>query len=111
MKKKSDKFIQLLHSFLTVYLPKQRNSSPHTVLAAKQVWNMLLNYICNTTGKKAETVVFSDVSRVVVLGFLDAREKRWDGHRELATIGWESSVLSSDTQQVLSQHSHTIWKS
>lgn len=71
MKKKSDKFVQLLHSFLTVFLPKQRNSSPHTILAAKQVWNMLLNYICTITGKKAETVVFSDVSRMVVLGAVD----------------------------------------
>jgi integrase/recombinase XerD len=83
MKKKSDKFIQLLHSFLTVFLPKQRNSSPHTILAAKQVWNMLLNYICNITEKKAETIVFSDISRVVVLGFLDAREKE---------MGWTSGT-------------------
>jgi len=44
---------------------------------------MLLNYICNITGKKAETVVFSDVSRVVVLGFLDARERE---------MGWTSGT-------------------
>jgi site-specific recombinase XerD len=75
MAKKTDKFAQFLHNYLTVYLPKQRNCSPHTVLAAKQVWNMLLNYVCITTGKKAESFVFSDVCYATVLGFLDAKEK------------------------------------
>jgi len=75
MKNKLDKFAQLLNTYLTVFLPKQRNSSPHTVLAAQQVWSMLLNHICNKTGKKAETLAFSDVSRIAVLGFLDEREK------------------------------------
>jgi len=79
MKKSTDKFIQLMHDFLTVFLPKQSGSSPHTVLAAKQVWNMLLNYICATTGKKAETLTFAEFNYASVMGFLDAKEKekRW----------------------------------
>jgi site-specific recombinase XerD len=74
-KKTLDKFILLLHSFLTVFLPKQRGSSPHTVLAAKQVWNMLLNYVCGALGKKAESITFPDINRTAVLGFLDSKEK------------------------------------
>jgi len=75
MKKSSDKFIQLMHDFLTLFLPKQSGSSPHTVLAAKQVWNMLLNYICTTSGKKAETLTFAEFDYASVMGFLDAKEK------------------------------------
>jgi hypothetical protein len=75
MKKSSDKFVQLIHSFLTVFLPKQSGSSQHTVLAAKQVWNMLLNYICDATGKKAETLTCANLDYVSVMGFLDAKEK------------------------------------
>jgi len=75
MKKSSDKFVQLIHDFLTVFLPKQSGSSEHTVLAAQQVWNMLLNYICATTGKKAEALTFAELNYASVMGFLDAKEK------------------------------------
>jgi len=75
MKKTSDKFLKLLHSFLTVYLPKQRNSSLHTVLAARQVWSMFLGYVCDINDKKAERLVFADFNHSVVVGFLDTREK------------------------------------
>lgn len=79
MKRLSDKFVRLLHTYLTVFLPKQRGSSPHTILAARQVWNMLLNYICTKTGKKAETLSFADIDRKAVTGFLDTKEdeKAW----------------------------------
>jgi site-specific recombinase XerD len=36
---------------------------------------MLLNYVCNAMGKRAESLAFSDVSRETVLGFLDTRGK------------------------------------
>ncbi len=74
MKKSSDKFVQLIHDYLTVFLPKQRGSSPHTVLAARQVWNMLLKYICATTGRNAETLTFAEFGYASVMGFLDAKE-------------------------------------
>jgi len=75
MKKSSDKFVQLIHDFLTIFLPKQSGSSQHTVLAAQQVWNMLLNYVCATTGKKAETLTFAEFNYASVMGFLDTKEK------------------------------------
>ena len=75
MKKSSDKFLQLIHDFLTVFMPKQSGSSQHTALAAKQVWIMLLNYLCTTTGKKAESITFADINYASVMGFLDAKEK------------------------------------
>jgi len=85
MKKTSDNFTRHLHSYLTVYLPKQRNCSPHTTLAAKQVWNMLLIYICETADKKAESLCFSDVNRAAVAGFLYARE---------AEMGWTPKTFN-----------------
>lgn len=75
MKKISDKFVQLIHSYLNIFLPKQRGRSPHTILAAKQVWNMLLNFICDSTGKKAECLDFTDISHAAVMAFLDTKEK------------------------------------
>jgi site-specific recombinase XerD len=78
MKKSSDKFVRLIHDYLTIFLPKQSGCSQHTVLAAKQVWNMLLNHICATTGKKAEKLTFADINYASVMGFLDAKEEERD---------------------------------
>ena len=71
--KKSNVFIKYLREFFTVYLPKQKNCSPHTILACQQTWNMLLSYIC-LTGKKLENITFTDLNRTAVAAFLDEME-------------------------------------
>jgi len=75
MKKDSDKLFALMREFLTVFLPRQRNSSPHTIIATKRVWNMLLLFVCNATGKKAENLTFADLSREIVTRFLDETQQ------------------------------------
>ena len=75
MKKQSDNFIVYLREFFTVYLPKQRNCSPHTIIACRQTWNMLLSFICFSSGKRLEDIVFDDLNRAAVMGFLDSMEK------------------------------------
>jgi site-specific recombinase XerD len=82
-KKNNEKFIKYFREFLTVYLPKQRNSSAHTVTACQHTWNMLLNYICNSSNKRLEAISFDDFKRQVVMGFLDEMEK---------TRGWAAST-------------------
>ena len=79
MKTVSDNFNRLLNSYLTVFLPKQRGCSPHTVLAAQRTWNMLLSHICGTTGKNAENLSFNQFGYAAVMGFLDTKEneKGW----------------------------------
>jgi len=79
VKKNADKLFALMREFLTVFLPKQRRSSPHTILATKQVWNMLLHFVCAKTGKKVEYLTFEDLSQEVVVRFLDEtqQEKGW----------------------------------
>ena len=74
MKTTTDSFAKSLHNYLTVFLPKQRGCSKHTVLAAKQVWNILLNHICAATAKNVENITFGDFSYSSVIGFLDAKE-------------------------------------
>ena len=112
MKKISDKFTQMLHDYLTVFLPKQRGSSPHTILAAKQVWNMLLNYICTLTGRKAESLVFADISRTVVMKFLDTNEKErnWTPKTRNHRLGVIRSFFRyvADIEPILSCHINAL---
>jgi len=74
-KKQSDRFIPYLREFFTVYLPKQRNCSPHTIIACRQTWNMLLSFVWASSGKRLEDIVFADLNRAAVMGFLDEMEK------------------------------------
>ena len=79
MKKIKDSLLSYLREFFTVYLPKQAQRSPHTILSTQQTWNMLLSFVCNVTGKRVENIVFADLSHKNVLGFLDEmqKEKGW----------------------------------
>jgi site-specific recombinase XerD len=73
-KKPNDSFIPYLREFFTVYLPKQRNCSPYTIIACQQTWNMLLGHICASAGKRLDAVSFADLSRRAVMKFLDEME-------------------------------------
>jgi len=79
MMKNKDNFIPCLREFFTIFLPKQARRSPHTILATRQVWNMLLSFVCCTTGKRVENLTFADLNRANVLSFLDEtqRAKGW----------------------------------
>ena len=76
MKKKSnDRFIPYLREYFTVYLPKQKNSSPHTITSCRQTWNLLLKYIIFSCKIRMEDISFQDMNRKTVTGFLEYMEK------------------------------------
>ena len=79
MKKPAKSFAMCLREFLTVFLPKQRNCSQHTITATKQTWNMLLTYICKIANKRVEQITFEDLDLSAVADFLDEQEtsKAW----------------------------------
>jgi site-specific recombinase XerD len=74
MKKTASSFASFLGDYLNIFLPKQRNSSKHTILAARQTWSMLLSFICVKTGKTVENVSFGDLDRSAIVDFLDSCE-------------------------------------
>jgi site-specific recombinase XerD len=71
MKKRTDGFLRRLREYFTVFLPRQRNSSPHTITACRQTWNMLLGYIEDMMSIPLANVTFADVNRITVSGFLE----------------------------------------
>jgi len=75
MKRIGDRLFALMRDYLTVFLPIQKKSSPHTILAAKQVWNLLLSFICDQTDKRVENLSFADISREAVVCFLDEMQQ------------------------------------
>jgi integrase/recombinase XerD len=67
---KSDEFFTLVRSWLTIYLPRSRRLSPHTVRSYKAALNTLLAYLGETRHLTLEQVGFEVVTYSSVSGFL-----------------------------------------
>ena len=72
-------FWKNLRNYFTVYLPKQRNVSPNTIVSSRQTWNLLLRYVSSEAGMKLNDITMDTVDAAMVMGFLDhmERERGW----------------------------------
>jgi site-specific recombinase XerD len=68
--KKND-FAKYLSDFLSKYLPGQRNASPHTIASYRDVFKLLLIFCDSVKSIKPEKIKASDLSKELVLDFLD----------------------------------------
>ena len=83
MRNKKDIFWPCLRIYFSVYLPRQRNSSPHTIAACKDTWNLLLRYFSKERGMNLADISIGDISSAAVTGFLDYMSE---------TKGWSPST-------------------
>ena len=67
----TDSFYRYLREWFTVFLPRQRGASPHTITSCRHTWNMLLGYVAETRGVPLIQVTFTVLDRACVIGFLD----------------------------------------
>ena len=70
MKKSQDKFLKYLRQYFTIHLPQQRQSSPHTITASRQTWNMFLDYVVKVQKTQLEKLTFDSINQDVVYAFL-----------------------------------------
>lgn len=65
--------------YFTVFLPKQRNASQHTITACQDTWNLFLRYLSSKKGIRLETLEFADIDSSTVVSFLDTMEseRKW----------------------------------
>ena len=70
MRKNKNVFWPYLRSYFTVYLPKQRNSSPHTIAACKDTWNLMLRYLSVEKGIGMAGISMDDITAAAVTGSL-----------------------------------------
>lgn len=72
MSKISDpKLFASIKAFLTVYLPKIRARSPHTVQAHKDALNLFILFLKTVTGTELRKITASDFNSENVVAFLD----------------------------------------
>ena len=85
MNTRTDTFYRHLREWFTVFLPRQRAVSPHTITACRQAWNLLLGYVDDTRGIRLEKVTFTVLDRALIAGFLD---------HMTATRGWKATTYN-----------------
>lgn len=75
LKKEENLLFKYLKDYFIVYLPKQKNYSPHTLNACKHTWNIFLKFIKDTTNIKLDKLNLDDITKQKVIEFLDKMEK------------------------------------
>lgn len=71
MNKDSQTFYHLIRDFLTVYLPKQKAASTHTVKSYKDTLNIFLEFLKQEQKLTLQEVSFNNISKEYIESFLD----------------------------------------
>ncbi len=76
MNMNSTDFARLVSSFLTDYLPLQRNYSKNTILSYRDTLKLLLRYISDVKGIRIQNFCLKDFNRELVIEFLEWYRKQ-----------------------------------
>lgn len=79
MNMNSTDFAKLVSSFLTDYLPLQRNYSKNTILSYRDTLKLLLRYIVDVKGVRIQSFCLKDFNRELVIEFLEWYRKQGVG--------------------------------
>lgn len=74
MNKESRLFFRMVRDFLTVYLPKQKASSPNTIESYRTAMNKYLDYSCNELKIGLDSYTFQHSSRELLEKYLERME-------------------------------------
>ena len=66
----NDSLFPLIHDFLKIYLPKQRQVSPNTIRAYQKTLESLLDYVKETNSVSLGNVTFDHLTADTILSFL-----------------------------------------
>lgn len=78
IKPESSSLFPLLHDYLKIYLPKQRNVSPNTIRSYRKALEALLDYVKVRKQIPLSTVTFDHLTADMILSFLEYLEAECD---------------------------------
>ena len=64
-------FFELIHDYLTIYLPTQKCSSVHTIRSYRMILNQCIDYLCETFDIKMREISFEFINLSSVSSYLD----------------------------------------
>ncbi len=71
MKNEKNEFFRLLREYLTIYLPKQKNASGHTLKSYRETLNLFITFLAEQKKCSLCNITFDDVGQASVNGFLE----------------------------------------
>ncbi len=71
MKRKRNKFYELLQDYFNEYLPIARGLSESTIISYKATFRLLLEYMYNVKAATSDTITFAALTQDCISGFLD----------------------------------------
>lgn len=71
MKTEYNEFFRLLREYLTVYLPKQKDASSHTLKSYRETLNLFVTFLAECKRGRLYSVTFDDVTQDSVGAFLE----------------------------------------
>lgn len=71
MKDRGNEFFRLLREYLTIYLPKQKNASEHTLKSYRETLNLFVTFLAEQRGRPLYEVTFDDITQDAVNRFLE----------------------------------------
>ena len=71
MRRKKNRFLDILESYVTEYMPYVAGLSENTIRSYKDTFRLLLTYLQEEKGKNACEVAFSELNYDTLAGFLD----------------------------------------
>ena len=98
--KPTDLSVQVTN-FLTLYLAGQRNLSPNTIKAYRDVFTLLLRYCCDDRGMALERLSIADIDAPLVEAFLDHLSN--DRHASIPTRNHRLATLHAFFRYVQSE--------
>lgn len=67
----TNSLFQMIHDYLIVYLPKQRNASPNTIESCRTALNQLLDFMVAKMRLPLRDITFESITRETLMDFLD----------------------------------------
>jgi len=86
-----------LQTFVTDYLTRQRQASPHTIAAYRDAIRLLLTPTTKHTGKQPNRLDIADLDAPLHVAFLDHLEHERHNPPGPATRDWRRSTRSTTT--------------
>ena len=71
MRRKKNRFLDILESYVTEYMPYVAGLSENTIRSYKDTFRLLLTYLQEEKGKNACEAAFSELNYDTLAGFLD----------------------------------------
>lgn len=71
MRNESNEFFRLLREYLTIYLPKQKNASGHTLKSYRETLNLFTTFLAGRKKCNLYSITFDDVTQDSVIAFLE----------------------------------------